>query len=206
MHCHLAVSYTHLNKIERVATGSFGGDGVNYLNISQSEISNNVINVDSSPYGTVGIRTAAKRNVGESPVENILISNNTITGSANPLGFGSDDSPDISALRDITIVDNVINTSGGVVGEGMAQISGTAVFSGNHVEATREGALGLQLWFWNPRTTDWTCLLYTSMVALMTRAIRQATPTRQQISPWSLPPKGVTGLMDGGIPPQAVIR
>jgi uncharacterized repeat protein (TIGR02543 family) len=145
---------TH-NKIERVATGSFGGDGVNYLNISQSEISNNVINVDSSPYGTVGIRTAAKRNVGESPVENILISNNTITGSANPLGFGSDDSPDISALRDITIVDNVINTSGGVVGEGMAQISGTAVFSGNRVETTGND-IGLQFWFWKYRTVEWT--------------------------------------------------
>jgi hypothetical protein len=154
---------TH-NKIERVATGSFGGDGVNYLNISQSEISNNVINVDSTPYRTVGIRVAANRKVGESPVEGILIRSNTITGSANPLGFGCDGPDpfnpapdfDLRALRDITIVNNEIHTSGEVVGEGMAQISGTAVFSGNHVEATREGALGLQLWFWNPRTTDWT--------------------------------------------------
>ncbi|MFA7019311.1 MAG: right-handed parallel beta-helix repeat-containing protein, partial [Sphaerochaetaceae bacterium] len=144
---------TH-NIIERVATGQFGYYGIQLCNVGQSEISNNIVKVDK--LSAVAIRIGAARNVGETPVENILISNNTITGTAKPLGFGSDDSPDKSALRDITIVDNVINTSSDIVGEGMAQISGTGVFSRNQVKATTVDALGLQFYYWNGRTVEWT--------------------------------------------------
>ena len=142
------------NIFEKVATGPFAYYGIWFVNVSQSEISNNVIrNHDHEMM--VAINVAAKKNVGQEPVSGIIIKNNTIEGSANCIGFGSDDSPDKSALRDITIENNILTTTGSMALEGAAQISGTAVLRGNTIEVT-EGEMGLQLWFWNGRTVEWT--------------------------------------------------
>ena len=142
------------NIFEKVATGQFAFYGIWFMNVSQSEISNNFI-LNHSPGMEVAINVGAEKNVGQDPVSGITIKNNTITGSAKCLGFSSDNSPDKSALRDITIENNILKTTGAMALEGAAQISGAAVLKDNTIEV-KEGEMGLQLWFWNDRTVEWT--------------------------------------------------
>ncbi len=146
---------TH-NIIERVATKWASGEGINFHNVGQSEISYNVIRDFPVLNQRVGIRVAAEMNVGQDPISGITISNNDIELGVNCLGFQCDNlSYDLTALRDITIENNILKTTGLMAGEGMAQISGTGVFKGNTVEVSG-GEIGIQFFFWNSRTVEWT--------------------------------------------------
>ncbi|HBI57395.1 MAG TPA: hypothetical protein DDY38_11265 [Firmicutes bacterium] len=141
---------TH-NIIERVAQ-RIGGYAIRFMNIGQSVISDNIIR-DHLPEMQVGILIEAKRSVGQDHISGITISDNQIIGSAKCIGVGSDDSPDKNALRDITIEDNILQTTSDLAVEGLAQISGTGIIRGNKIEVM---GFGLQFWYWNARTVVWT--------------------------------------------------